>query len=61
MVTLVIGHDPLLHSQEDKIFGKARIMILICSIGMVILTVSLLPGGLISALLSYYGEYKDNC
>jgi hypothetical protein len=40
-VTLVIGHDPLPRSQEDKIFGKALIMILICTIGMVILTVSL--------------------
>jgi Carboxypeptidase regulatory-like domain len=55
-VTLVTSHDRLLRYQEDKIFAKALILVLICSIGMVILTVSFMPGGLISSLLSYYGE-----
>lgn len=55
-MTLVTGHDHLLRYQEDNIFAKALILVLICSIGMVILTVSFMPGGLISSLLSYFGE-----
>lgn len=55
-MTLVTSHDRSLRYQEDKIFANALVLVLICSIGMVILTVSFMPGGLISSLLSYYGE-----
>lgn len=54
-MTLVTGHDRLLPSRDDKIFAKVLVMVLICAIGMIILTVTLLPG-LISSLLSYYGD-----
>jgi Carboxypeptidase regulatory-like domain len=54
-VTLVTGHDRLLPSREDKIFAKALVMVLMCTIGMIILTVTLLPG-LVSSLLSYYAD-----